>query len=249
MDQAPQPLTSWPYLMLILRFVLFLLIQALFAGYFALQGAPAPWQASVAWWPVGVTVTNLLCFLLLCRLARAEGSSYGQLIGADFRRLHLKGDLLALLGLLLLCGPVAMIPNLGLAQLLWGDIEGGIRLFIQPLPVGVALVALFAFPLTQSIGELPTYFGYVMDRLAERWKSPAKAILVSAFWLGAQHLTLPLIPDWRFILWRLCMFIPFGLLLGWAVYRRKRLLPYLMVVHALIDFPVAMLYWQASVGA
>lgn len=240
--------SGWPVLMLVLRFVLFLAWQALFAGYFALQKEPSPWQASVAWWPVSVTLTNVICYPLLRRLARREGISFWQLVHADFSREHLRKDLLDLLVVLLLAGPIAMIPNLGLAQLLYGDFQIALDMFTQPLPVAVALVTLFSFPLTQPMAELPTYFGYAMPRLAQRWASPWKAILVSAFWLGVQHMALPFIPEWRFALWRAVQFIPFALLLAWSIHRRPRLMPYLMVVHALIDFPVALSVYQVSVG-
>jgi membrane protease YdiL (CAAX protease family) len=240
--------TGWPLVMLVLRFGLFLAWQASIAGYFALQGEPNAWQASVAWWPVTVTLTNVICFVLLRWLARRDGITFGQLVHADFGREHLRQDLLLLLGVLLLAGPVAMIPNLGLAQLLYGDFQIAVDLFTQPLPVAVALITLFTFPLTQPLAEIPTYFGYAMPRLAKRWGSPWKAILVSAFWLGVQHMAVPFIPEWRFALWRAVMFIPFALLLAWAIHRRPRLTPYLMVVHALIDFPVALSVYQVSVG-
>ncbi|HYF77207.1 MAG TPA: CPBP family glutamic-type intramembrane protease [Symbiobacteriaceae bacterium] len=240
--------SGWPLFTLVLRFGLFLAWQASFAGYFALQGEPNPWQASVAWWPVTVTLTNIICFVLLRWLARRDGITFGQLVHADFGREHLRKDLLLLLGVLLLAGPVAMIPNYGLGTLLFGDYMIPVNMFTQPLPVAVALITTITFPLTQSIGELPTYFGYAMPRLAQRWGSPWKAILVSAFWLGIQHMALPFIPQWRFALWRAAMFIPFALLLAWSIHRRPRLMPYLMVVHALIDLPVGMMVYQVSVG-
>lgn len=245
-SQSTPNRSALPLLMLPFRFVLFLVFQALAAGAFALQGAPSPWRSSIAWWPVGVTLTNVSCHFLLRTLTRREGITWAQMINADFRREHLKKDLLALFGILLLCGPVGMLPNTWVAQLLWGDPQGGARLFIQPLPTAVALICLFAFPITQSFGEMPTYFAYAMPRLAERWSSKWKAILAAAFWLGIQHMALPFIWDWRFSLWRAVMFLPFAILLGWAVTWRPRLLPYVMVVHALIDFPVALMVWQVS---
>lgn len=230
--------------MLVFRFVLFLACQAAVAGVYLLQGAAEPWQASVAWWPVGVTITNFVCHFLLVGFARREGLRWTELIHADFR--HFKRDWLPLLGLLLLAGPVGFLPNVGLGQLLFGSAEVAANMFAQPLPAWVALITLFSFPLTQSFGELPTYFAYAMPRLATRWKSPLKAGLAAAFWLGAQHLAVPFIPDLRFILWRLLMFIPFALLLAWAIHWRPRLMPYFMIIHALIDFPVALMVWQAS---
>ncbi|HWI50832.1 MAG TPA: hypothetical protein VNT01_01660 [Symbiobacteriaceae bacterium] len=241
--------SNWPVAMLIIRTGLFLVWQAIVAGIFALRQDPHPWQASVAWWPVSAILTNFICFGLLRFLARREGQRFwSELIHADFGREHLRKDLLALLGLVLLCGPVGMLPNLGLGQLLFGDYQVPSNMFLQPLPAAVALVALVLFPITQAFGELPTYFAYAMPRLAARWSSPWKAIVVAAFWLGAQHAALPFIPDLRFILWRLGMFLPFALLLGWAIHWRPRLLPYFMVIHALIDFPVTLMVWQASVG-
>lgn len=241
--------SSWPWIMLCLRSGLFLACQLLTAMAFWALDRGNPWQASAAWWPVSATLTNVICVLLLRHLAHREGMRWSQLIGADFRRGRLGQDLVALLGVLLLCGPVATIPIFGLAQLLFGSVQVAVEMFIRPLPVGIALVSLILWPITQSFGELPAYFGYGMPRLAARGMSPWRAVAVSAFWLGAQHVMLPFLPDIRFILWRLGMFIPFALLLGWAVYRRPRLLPYFMVIHALIDFPVALMVWQASTAS
>ncbi|MDF2628616.1 MAG: hypothetical protein K0R39_2447 [Symbiobacteriaceae bacterium] len=239
---------AWPVTMLVLRFSLFLIIQALVAAYYALQGAPSPWQASVAWWPVGVTLTNLICYGLLRHLARREGLTFWQLIKADFSREYVRKDLLVLLGVILLAGPIAIIPNYGLGYLLFGDYMVPVNMFTQPLPYAVALVALFSFPLTMALGEIPTYFAYAMPRLATRWSSNWKAILAAAFWLGIQHMMLPFIPDWRFALWRGAEFLPFALLLGWVLHRRPRLMPYLLLFHVLIDFPVALMVYQISVG-
>lgn len=241
--------SPWPVIMLVSRFCLFLAWQAAIAAYYALQGDPSPWQASVAWWPVTVTLTNVICYGLLRYLTRREGLTFWQLIGADFGREHLRNDLLFMLGLLVLAGPVAMLPNIGLGYLLFGDFQIPVNMFTQPLPVAVALVgAVIAFPLTQAMAELPTYFGYAMPRLARRWNSSWKAVLVASVWLGIQHLAVPFIPEWRFALWRAAEFIPFALLLGWALNRNPRLMPYLMVVHALIDFPVGLMVYQVSVG-
>lgn len=240
--------SGWPIAMLLHRFVLFLVGQALIAGVYLALGHPSPWSASVAWWPVTITLTNLISFALQCWLAAREGVRWSELIHADFRREHLAKDLLALLGVLLVSAPVAMAPNLGLAQLLFGSQEAALALFIQPLPI--PLVVLLLLPITQGLAELPTYFAYAMPRLERGGSSPARALLMAAFWLGAQHATAPFIPDLRFILWRLLMFIPFAIWVGLTLRWRPRLLPYLMGVHVLLDLPLALMVWQAStVGA
>lgn len=238
-----------PAFMLVARTGLFLFCQAAVAGVLAFRHDPHPVLASAAWWPVSAILTNLVCIGLLRFLSRREGLPFWRgLVQADFGREHLGKDLLAVLGLTLLAGPIGFLPNVGLSQLFWGDPQAGSAMFLLPLPATVALVAMILFPVTQAFAELPTYFAYAMPRLAPRWSSPWQAIALTAFWLGAQHAALPFIPDARFILWRLGMFLPFALLLGWTMHWRPRLLPYFMIIHALIDFPVTLMVWQASVG-
>ncbi len=230
------------------RLVLFLIWQALIAVGYLVMGHSAPWSASAAWWPVSVTLTNLVTIAYLRRQAAREGVSYWQLIGAVFDRQHVTRDLLTVLGVLIAAAPAAMLPNIGLAQLLFGDPMAPVAMFAQPLPVAVALMAMVLFPLTIAFAELPFYFGYVMPRLAAGRPGYGWPVILPAFVLAAQHVTLPLIPDPRFILWRLGMFIPFALLLGFVLRWRPRLLPYLMAVHALIDLSAASMVWQVSTG-
>ena len=81
------------------------------------------------------------------------------------------------------------------------------------------------------------------ERLGGR---PILAVAVAAFFLGAQHIGLPLRFDGAFVLWRLLMFMPFAFLLGGALRWRPRLLPYLMVVHGLLDLQAAWMVLAAS---
>jgi membrane protease YdiL (CAAX protease family) len=93
---------------------------------------------------------------------------------------------------------------------------------------------------TVALTELPTYFAYCMPRLEAqtgRWS----AVLLSSFFLAAQHCTLPLIWDGRFFVWRLLMFIPFALFVGLLLRWRPQLLPYLVVVHGLMDLAMVLM--------
>ncbi|HLN62103.1 MAG TPA: CPBP family glutamic-type intramembrane protease [Symbiobacteriaceae bacterium] len=236
-----------PVLMLGSRMVLFAVWQALIAVVYFFMGHAHPWEASVAWWPITVVLTNFTSFFLLRMLARREGMTWWQLIGADFRREYLGKDLLWFLLVLVLAGPIAMIPNVGLAQWLYGDAQVAVDLFTRPLPVAVAAISLVAFPFTMPIGEMPTYFGYVMPRLTRRF-GRGWAITLASLALGFQHATLPLIFDGRFVVWRLLMFVPFAFLLGVAVQKRPRLLVYFMMIHPLIDLAAAYPVWRVSVG-
>ena len=68
------------------------------------------------------------------------------------------------------------------------------------------------------------------------------AWLIASFFLAAQHIFLPLILDGGFILWRLGMYLPFALFAGLMIKLRPTLLPYYMIVHALIDVSAVAVY-------
>ena len=225
----------WPWLMLPARLVLFALFQALFAL------ALGSWDASIAWWPLSATLTNLVTIALLIRLFRREGRSFRELFRID--RSRLAGDLLAFLGVVVVTAPLAYLPNVWLASRLFGSPEAALEVFLRPLPLWAAIAAV-SFPLTIVFAELPAYFGYAMPRIEAQTRNPWLALGLSAFFLAAQHVTLPLVFDWRFMLWRLLMFVPFALFVGAVLRWRPSLLPYLVALHGLLDLSIVLMLFQ-----
>ena len=215
------------------RVTLFAAYQALVALVSLLAGHPAPWQAAIAWWPAIVTAANLTCLGLLARLAGREGLRLTDLYNFDRRTVG--RDLLVALGLLVIGGPLGYLPNVLLGQALLGGAEAASALWIMPLPAWATIVFSILFPLTIALSELPTYFGYALPRLEALWRRRWAPVLLTAGMLSVQHIALPLIFDGRFMLWRAASFLPFALFLGLVVSWRSRLLPYLMVVHGLMD--------------
>jgi hypothetical protein len=234
--------------MLFSRFTLFILIQAFFSVILYLTGATSAWDQSANWWPVVVILTNLVCISLLMRFFRAEGACYWRLFRID--RKHWKGDLLAMFLITLVFAPVTYFPNIFLGQLLFGSPEATLDLLVRPLPFWVVYGVIILFPLTQGLAELPTYFGYVMPRFQKNGMAVWLAVLLPSLVLGFQHLALPLIFDARFIAWRAFMYLPFAILVGAILHWRPRLLPYLVVVHILMDLSfTTMLLNVASVNS
>lgn len=234
------------WLALASRLALFALFQAAAAALFLLRGHAAPWTASVAWWPVTATLANLVSLGLLRWLLTLEGQSYRSLL--RFERASVRRDVLISLGLLAVGGVLAMAPNLGLAALLWGDPEAPLATFVQPLPLWGALVALVGFPLTVALSELPTYYAYARPRLEAAGAAPWLALGAAALLHGLQHAALPLVFDGPFLVWRALMFLPFALFVGAALRWRRRLLPYLMIAHGLLDASVGLMVLQASLA-
>lgn len=105
-----------------------------------------------------------------------------------------------------------------------------------------------ALPLSIAFSELPAYAGYTLPRLQALTGKRGAMVLVVAAALAAQHVALPLVFDWRFVVWRALMYAPFALFIVWAIDRRPTLLPYFMGMHALIDLSVPVYVLLASLG-
>jgi hypothetical protein len=239
-----RPATVWG--MLLLRPALAIVLQSLFAAGFALVGNDDPWRQAADWWLGWLALGELVNLWLLARLAKSEGlrlrDLYNHRAGGGRR------DLSWLVMALLVAGPVGYLPNILLGGLIWGDPQVGAELSFRPLPLAAAWAILFAFPIVHALTELPTYFGYVMPRLQALTGRRTLPLLLCAFVLSTQHIFLPLLFDWRFLVWRFLMFLPFALWLGWIIDRRPTVLPYLAIAHGLIDLSLPILVLTASIG-
>jgi hypothetical protein len=235
---------KWKWGMLVFRAVIFAVLQGVVAGIFFIQGAPSPWGSSGAWWPITASLGSLATITLLVWLYRREGSSFWKLFYVQRQTLGV--DLLTSLVILMFTIPVAMLPNILLAKGLFGDQQIALDMLIRPLPLWAVILCLTLFPVSIALSELPNYFAYVLPRLEAQIKRPWLAVGLGSFWLAAQHVSLPFLPDIRFIVWRLAMFLPFALMLAIILRWRIRLLPYLVIIHGLMDFSTGLLVFFAS---
>jgi len=81
-----------------------------------------------------------------------------------------------------------------------------------------------------------------MPRLEAQLKNGWDAWLIASFFLAAQHMFLPLILDGGYLLWRFGMFPPFALFTGLVIKLRPALLPYFVIVHALLNITTVLVY-------
>jgi hypothetical protein len=228
-----------PWLMLLSRSALFILFQLLIAFLLAIAGNSSAWDESARWWTFIAFFTNVVSIYLLVRLFKSEGKNYFEVI--RFSRTTWKTDLLWFIGFSIIGLPIAALVKDPLAIKIFGDFMTPTNMLFRPLPVWAFLLS-FLFPLTIAFAELPTYFGYVMPRLEAQLKNSWIAWLIASFFLAAQHMFLPLILDGGFILWRIGMFLPFALFTGFVLKLRPALLPYFMIIHALMDVTTVLVY-------
>lgn len=225
--------------MLVSRTLFFAGVQAIFAlGYLA-AGSAAAWHESERWWILCAAGANILSILLLNWLFKREGGRFLELF--RFHRVTFRKDLGLALLTFIIAAPIAYYPMTILGDLILGSAARSTDFLFRPLPGWVLLIGLL-FPLTIALAELPTYFGYVMPRLAKKFGSSWPAWALSSFFLGLQHATLPLIFDGPYLLWRALMYMPFAFYVGLVVKLRPRLMPFLVIGHMLIDLMTLSVY-------
>jgi len=222
---------SHPWLMMISRTILFAVAQAFIALGFMAAGFADAWRESERWWIFCAAAANTVSILLLNGLFKREGGRFWDLF--HFQRETFWKDLGLTALVFLLAGPVAYFPMNILGGLILGSPERSTEFLFRPIP-GWALILGLLFPLTITMAELPTYFGYVMPRLAEKLKNSWLAWALASFFLGLQHAALPLIFDGPYLLWRALMYMPFAFYIGLVLKLRPRLMPFLVIGHGLI---------------
>jgi hypothetical protein len=75
-----------------------------------------------------------------------------------------------------------------------------------------------------------------------RWLAVSLASLMLAF----QHIAIPFLFNSRYIVWRGLMFIPFAFLAGIVMRWRPRMLPYLAIIHVLMDMFFATMFLNVA---
>lgn len=237
----PAPARHWPWVLLFGRTTLFILCQSLFALFYLITGSTLAWDDGAAWWPVGIFLTNVICFFAMVSLFRSEGKNFWHLFKISGPTL--KSDLGVLLASMLITGPLGFFPNIWLSSWLFNDPNQVLDLLVRPLPVwAVWLGVIVLFPISQGLGELPLYFGYVMPRLKTQGVPAWISLLLPSVLLGFQHAAAPLLLNWRFMLWRGLMYLPFAIWIGLILKWRPRLLPYLVIIHILMDLSFAFMF-------
>jgi len=224
-----QVLWKWPLAMVFARLFLAVIAQSLVALLF-FSASPSPYQAAAAWWPVYGTLIDLGCFILIIRQIRTEGLRFRDLLGFDQRRLG--RDILIGLGFILWVFPLAMIGITAASLLIFANPQPPSVYF--PLPIWAAAYSLLIFPAIWGLMEQSTYQGYALPRLKALFSRPGLAIAIVAFGWGLQHIALPLIFDWRYMLYRFLSFLPLAVVMTLVYLRTRRLLP-LIIAHWAVD--------------
>lgn len=211
-----------PFILPLFRSVLFITVGALFAML-----TNQSLQQASQWWSIICTVCNIITIALLIFICKGDGITYKELIGYQKGQGNLKYTFLIVV-LMLLLGMGGMY---GFGFIIYGYVPVSM---IQPIPIWLALINAVLLPLTIVFAELPLYFGYALNRIEKITGNKTIAIAYPMFFYALQHSFIPLLYDWKHIMFRFLSFLPLMLVLGIIYYKKRKLEP-LMIGHAVLD--------------
>jgi Type II CAAX prenyl endopeptidase Rce1-like len=204
-----------PLLFLPARTLFSFLTQGLFAAIYRSQGHASPWNAAGNWWTVWGTLVDAGCLACLFFLTRRENLRIRDLLGPIPRWLVPKG-----IACLLLVFPSFMVSEpvaRRIAYHSWRAPIPHLELLSRHLPVN----------------------GYLASRFAGLSRHRWVAYALVGFWWALQHSFLPFTFEWRFLLYKLFMFLPCGFILI-AIYLCTRKLAPLILAHWMMDISGAL---------
>lgn len=243
--------TKNAWLLLPARTIFFLVAQAFIALMLLIVSGISDWQASAAWWPMAVALADIFCLYLLIRWYRKEGKNFF----SEFRffRESFWKDLGIVLLTMIIGGPLSVLPNILLSTWLFGNPEATLDLFVGSLPLWAVIISGILFPLGQALTEIPMYMRYIAPRLEAKTSNnpglkPWLAVGFASLFLSLQHITAPLVFDVRFILWRGLMYLPFAIYVGILIRWRPRLLPFICVIHWLMNLSFVFMYLVPNIS-
>lgn len=225
----------FPFLLPILRSVLFIL-GSLAAAFMTKQSL----QDISQWWTPLFSLLNILTILLLGFICKNEGIRFRDLFLSNDKKTTLRETLLIIL--------MMMLVGIGGMILFSIAFYQSVPTFlIHPLPIWLAMINLILLPLTVVFAELPLFFGYSMRKIEESTGRKGFAAAYVIFFYALQHSFIPLILDFRFMLFRFFSFLPLMILLAF-LYGRSKKLTGIMIGHGVMDFATAIQILLASLG-
>jgi len=225
-----------PLLFLPARGIMLILGQSFFALFYILQGDKAPWDSAGKWWTVWATLADIGCLAILFKLTRRENIRIYDLFTPHLRRVLLTGIIF-----FFIAAPFSAFGSFLGSYLVYGGwhviLPPGV-LYARQLPLWGILYAIVLWPPVWSVTEELTYNGYIAPRLDTMFKHRWLTVTFIGFFWALQHSFLPLILDWKYIIWRFIVFVPCVLALN-LIYLKTRKLQPIILAHYIMDVVAA----------
>lgn len=206
--------------------------------YLILINKDNAFELSGYYWAVQLTLLNLVLLFIMIKAFKKQGMSY-------FKSLCLfnKQNTTLFLKLIVPIIIIAMLPNTLLSIILYKDPQIGSTFLIGDIEKPFILFSMLIFPIFQALVELPFYFSYLMPILKERGTKSWIYIGLPIIFLSLQHAFMPFHFEFKYIVYRSLMFFPFALFIGILVNKKPHMLPYIMILHYLMNTSLFIMYF------
>ena len=182
------------------------------------------------WWSVIASIINVLVIGILLFLCKKQKITYGKLIQYE------KGTCKWYVAFLIVVSMLMVgIGGMYLAGFIcYGVFPYLAPMLIAPIPLILAIVNLFLFPITTTLAEDGLYLGLGVNYIKNKWI----AIFVPAFFYAIQHSFIPMLLDGRYIMYRFLSFLPLTLWMCYWYYKNRNPLP-IMIGHGILNVATA----------
>ena len=191
------------------------------------------------WWSIVATVVNIITILILLFVAKKIGSSYKELINYEKGKTKVKEVIIITLMVLVLASIGMNVSGL----ICYGVIPYMAPMMAAPIPVIFAIINFILLPLTVSFAEDGLYLGCGVNS----FKNKYLAILVPAFFYALQHSFIPVLFDFKFIIYRFLCFLPLTIIFCIYYYKKKNPVP-IMIGHVIVEIASVVLILVTSIS-
>jgi hypothetical protein len=221
---------------LMIRITLMLIFQ--FITYLILFNKTQPFKMSGMYWATHITLVNLILLVIMIILFKRNDSKYFSFFNSVNNK-----NTIYFLKILIPLVITAMVPNIILSIWLYQDPQIGTTFLLGEIPLVFMIINLTIFPLLQGLVEIPFYFAFIMPKLKKITVRKVVTIGLPVFFLSIQHAFMPFRFDLTYSVYRSIMFFPFALFIGILIYKKPTMLPYLVILHILMNASLFMMYF------
>lgn len=191
------------------------------------------------WWSIVATIVNIITIIILVLVSKKMKISYSKLINYEKGKTKIKEIVIMSLVVLVFTSIGMSLSGL----ICYGVIPYLAPMMASPIPVVLAIINFILLPLTVPFAEDGLYLGCGVNS----FKNKYLAVLIPAFFYALQHSFIPVLIDFKFIIYRFLCFLPLTIIFCIYYYKKKNPVP-MMVGHVIVDMASVIMILVTSIS-
>ena len=191
------------------------------------------------WWSIVATIVNIITILLLVFISKKMNISYSKLINYEKGKANIKE-------IVIMCIITLSLSSIGMylsGFICYGKLPYFAPMMATPIPVFLAIINFIVLPLTVPFAEDALYLGCGVNSFRNKYM----AIIIPAFFYALQHSFIPLLFDFKFIIYRFLCFLPLTIIFCYYYQKKKNIVP-MMIGHVVVEIASVVLILVTSIN-